>query len=240
MASNLYNQDFTFRNLNITGNLTLANDTNQTEVLTTNMIQDTSHSSSINLNNNGIDLNANVVNILNSLYIDTDAAIQGNNNLRLTTGSGLTLYLNNDKTSGDLHINSSSVNSNTYVDNGNFIVNKNILIQNIILNPIEYLITAGAPNTYYLSEMTVSYNMSFIAQQEYGGQVELYLNSAPPMVSFIVVNQMPNYNLLIINETSNFYGYTQNNNSNNITLGYNKYFTMIAIAGGWYVIYGNI
>lgn len=40
--------------------------------------------------------------------------------------------------------------------------------------------------------MTVSNNMSFIAQQQYCNQKELYLDSAPTKISLVVVHQMPN------------------------------------------------
>lgn len=41
---------------------------------------------------------------------------------RLTTASGSSLFLNNDKTSGDCHINTGSSSSNTYIDNGSLYV----------------------------------------------------------------------------------------------------------------------
>lgn len=56
-----------------------------------------------------------------------NAVNMSTHNLRSTTVSGATLYLNNDKSSGDIRIDSGSSDSNAY-DDGNLIVNNNILI----------------------------------------------------------------------------------------------------------------
>jgi len=44
--------------------------------------------------------------------------IYGNNNMQIGKNSGYALYLNNDKTSGDIRLNTNSVNSKVFIDNG--------------------------------------------------------------------------------------------------------------------------
>ncbi len=249
MASNLFNQDFTFRNLTITGNLTQSS---ISEILTTNLIQNTADTTSINMNdNNSIDINATngSLNITSqNMYLNT-GTIRNSNDLRLTTEGQKILYINNDKGGGNLNINTGCSNVDThfdtgdiYLSQGNFYYNNNIINSsgNIHINPIQYLVIQGMINTYFLSQLTVSYNMIFVGQTDYNNTINFYLDFAPTSVNIIVINQMSNFNLNLINNTGNFYGLFQNNNSNQLVLGFNQYATLISAAGGWYILVSNV
>jgi hypothetical protein len=56
-----------------------------------------------------------------NLNVNNDYTITSNTDLRITSALGKTLYLNNDKTSGDVHFNAGSPNSNIIIDNGKLV-----------------------------------------------------------------------------------------------------------------------
>ena len=56
-----------------------------------------------------------------NLNVNNDYTITSNTDLRVTSALGKTLYLNNDKTSGDVHFNAGSPNSNIIIDNGKLV-----------------------------------------------------------------------------------------------------------------------
>jgi len=108
----------------------------------------------------------------------------------------------------------------------------------IQLNPLQYVIINGQPNTYSWSQIQKSYSTIFVAQTSYGGNVGLVLDSpVTDGIELTVVSQMPvTYALTIYNETGfDFYGNIAGGN-NLIVLQNNDYVVLKAIAGLWYVI----
>lgn len=94
-------------------------------------------------------------------------------------------------------------------------------------------------SVYYFNQLVTSYNMSFVAQEGYTGQITLYLNSAPTMVNLTIVNQMNNYEIQVYNQTGQFYGSIQNTSQINVGTD-NKILQLIGLAGGWYVVYHSL
>jgi hypothetical protein len=96
-----------------------------------------------------VDLNGNVN--LNNIYANGDLRIRPQN----------TLYLNNDKSSGDVHFNTGSSGCNVYIDNGDLITGNINLSGNIqssnSFNVYKNIITSSSFNkTLGLSNITVA------------------------------------------------------------------------------------
>jgi len=243
-------ETLTVNNFTVTGNLTMQNgDGNDT--IQTNMITNVDNTTSIDMDvgdtNTAINLTAFAVNTYGVASFSSNVnlnnanaiiggygnvALVSTNDLRATTNSGYSVFLNNDKTSGNCIINSGSPASNVVISNGNLLMNT------IQLNPLQYVIINGQPNTYYWSQIQKSYSTIFVAQTSYGGNVGLVLDSpVTDGIELTVVSQMPvTYALTIYNETGfDFYGNIAGGN-NLIVLQNNDYVVLKAIAGLWYVI----
>lgn len=78
------------------------------------------------------------------------------NDGRITTSSGKVLYLNNDKTSGDITINSGSTSSNVNISNGHLnISNGNIYLSNGTLSTSGYVITNNLKFTNFYNSSSI-------------------------------------------------------------------------------------
>jgi hypothetical protein len=205
-----------------------------------NVSLSTSSNKILYLNNNksaGGDLHINTDSFSNTYFdagnmlFSNAFQIQGENYTALTTSSGYQLSLNNGKTSGNLVINSGSTNCNVVISSGNLFMNT------IQLNPIQYFITSGMATNWYLSQMTLSYDTTFVVQTNFNSNVNLNLDIATPTsMNLLCISQMSStYTVFINNQTGqDFYG-DIGSGTTAIPLQNNQLVSLKCTAGLWYV-----
>jgi len=119
----------------------------------------------------------------------TTPSITSTTDLRINSANATTLYLNNDKTSGDTRINTGSASSNTYIDNGFLNISQSVTGGSTVFKAATGILTGGGGTDFceVVSLATGNYGLQLQGgiKQGVGDQFNLAFNNGGTPINLL-------------------------------------------------------